>query len=104
MSEIKQQIESWVSTEAQSKVDNYYAKMGYNNKPTLEVSFGRKYAKIMSARSVWGFVAMSEDVAKAEVVGDLLKAASWSAPAKHARGNILNGSASYDSYGPNYLK
>tara|TARA_B110000238_G_scaffold143741_1_gene155038 strand:- start:590 stop:733 length:144 start_codon:yes stop_codon:yes gene_type:complete len=47
---------------------------------------------------------MSEDIAKAEVVGDLLKPASWSAPAKHARGNILNGSASYDSYGPNYLK
>ena len=68
MSEIKQQIESWVSTEAQSKVDNYYAKMGYNNKPTLEVSFGRKYAKIMSARSVWGFVAMSEDVAVNDVI------------------------------------
>ena len=35
--------------------------------------------------------------------GDLLKAATWKAPAKHARGNIIDGTARYGVYGPDYL-
>ena len=56
--------------------------------PVLSVEKGRRYARIVangngSSRSVWGFVDMTN--------GDLMKAASWKAPAKNfARGNILN--------------
>jgi hypothetical protein len=39
--------------------------------------------------------------------GDILKAAGWKAPAKHARGNIMQPSFGVDQvgpYGPAYLK
>jgi hypothetical protein len=35
--------------------------------------------------------------------GDLLKPAGWKTPAKHSRGNIFDGTASWSYYGPNYL-
>jgi len=40
------------------------------------VEYGKKYAKVISA---------------------------YKAPAKHARGNLLEGTAEYDLYGPAYL-
>ena len=37
--------------------------------------------------------------------GDTFKAASWNAPAKHARGNVFYESTDwYEWTGPNYLK
>jgi hypothetical protein len=42
-----------------------------------------------------------------KATGDVLKAASWSAPAKHARGNVFdqhNGLAQIGPYGPAYLR
>lgn len=75
------------------------------------VQYGNKYAKILSTtthggqRSVWGFVAL-KDMTVGGIPykrGDLLKAASYKAPAKHARGNLLEGTAEYDLYGPAYL-
>jgi hypothetical protein len=39
--------------------------------------------------------------------GDVLKAASWRAPAKHARGNIFDeydGLRNMNEYGPAYLR
>ncbi len=66
---------------------------------------GNKYMKIMREGSgVWGFVAMQDNPSRNERVGDLLKPASWRAPAKHARGNIFDGTARFDKYGPEYLK
>lgn len=69
---------------------------------TLEVETGRKYVKLVSnrsgSRSVWCFVEKE--------TGDILKAASWKAPAKHSRGNVKD-KTSYSSYpwtGPHYLK
>jgi hypothetical protein len=54
--------------------------------PTLSVEAGRRYIRIVRAdggsRSVYGFVDTTN--------GDILKPASWKAPAKHARGNIFN--------------
>jgi hypothetical protein len=35
--------------------------------------------------------------------GDLLKPASWKAPAKHSRGNIFDGTDKWTFYGPDYL-
>ena len=70
---------------------------------TLTYKKGSKYAKILRGTSVWGFVAMRDDPSKNERVGDLLLPASWRAPAKHARGNIFDGTARYNKYGPDYL-
>jgi hypothetical protein len=35
--------------------------------------------------------------------GDLLKPASWKSPAKHARGNIFEGTDKWEYFGPQYL-
>ena len=68
----------------------------------LSIQEGKKYVKIVSNNSVWGFIVkVSEDKFRA---GDILKAASWASPAKNsARGNI------YENYsiawtGPHYLR
>lgn len=53
--------------------------------PLFTVDKGRKYDKIVqidSSRSVHSFIEKS--------TGNIFKAASWNAPAKHARGNIYN--------------
>jgi len=59
----------------------------------------RKYIRVMRGGSVHCFVDKTN--------GNVLKAASWSAPAKHARGNIFdanNGLGSMGEYGPAYLR
>ena len=74
---------------------------------TVTIEFGRKYAKLIScdvrggvesAQSVYCFVDMTN--------GDILKAATWRAPAKHARGNVLRSDRmqSVTAYGANYLR
>ena len=69
---------------------------------------GKNYVKIMRKSGaqtfVWAFVSMVDNPKKNERVGDLLKPASWKAPAKHARGNIFDGTAKYGQYGPVYMK
>lgn len=69
---------------------------------------GSSYYKIIyksfGSKSAWGFVALKDNQKKGERIGDLLKAASWNAPAKVPRGNILDGTAKYDKYSPAYLK
>ncbi len=99
-----------VEVESNEDLNRMYPKFsdgdanGHNPSKTFSVTFGRKYAKIMSrdfngsSSYVWGFVNM--------VTGDLLKAASWKAPAKHARGNIETASYgnNYVWTGPNYLR
>ena len=63
---------------------------------------GRKYIKVISGSSVWGFIVKAAD-AKFKA-GDILMAAGWNAPAKNAaRGNIFNGYR-VQWTGPNYLK
>jgi len=54
---------------------------------------------------VWGFVAKTDGVTRKvpHKRGDLFYAASWDSPAKHARGNILEGSARYTEAGPEML-
>ena len=77
---------------------------------TYEVEKGRKFARILVTRgfspqrTAWGFVAMKDMEFKGEQikVGDLLKSASWKAPAKGRRGNILDGTAQYGEFGVKY--
>ena len=75
----------------------------------IEVSYGKKYIKIITGkhggnRSVWGFIVNTDEDKKFKK-GDLLKAAGWSAPARNAaRGNILKGGYVINWTGPLYLK
>ena len=77
----------------------------------LDVRHGRAYTKILRMKtdragnledgSVWGFV-VRKDGAKFKR-GDILKAATWKAPAtNHARGNIFTGFSGVQWTGPTY--
>ena len=71
----------------------------------LSLKPGRKFIKVIRGGSVWGFVAKEDGVNKGLPMkaGDVLKAAGWSAPAKHTRGNIFDDNQDYFQWtGPNY--
>jgi len=72
----------------------------------ISVTEGGKYFKVISGGSCWGFISKYDGHFKGIPikVGDLMKGANWSSPAKHSRGNILDGTASYGVHGPTYLK
>lgn len=73
----------------------------FNEKITYTV--GKKYVKIITGSSVWGFIVNQDDGKFRK--GDILKAASWAAPAKNcARGNIINGGYEILWTGPKYLR
>lgn len=80
----------------------------YDNLEWVPFSYskGNNYIKIKRDSGVWGFVAMKDIQTKNKSFreGDLLMAAGWNAPAKHARGNIFEGTERYTLYGPVYLK
>tara|TARA_R100000544_G_C2182479_1_gene37572 strand:+ start:176 stop:538 length:363 start_codon:yes stop_codon:yes gene_type:complete len=64
---------------------------------------GKKYFKIIRENSVFAFI-VKEDF-KHFKKGDILKAASWKAPALNSpRGNVLNGNYPIQWTGPLYLK
>tara|TARA_B100000085_G_scaffold218735_1_gene203407 strand:- start:213 stop:539 length:327 start_codon:yes stop_codon:yes gene_type:complete len=67
------------------------------------VEEGRKYIKVIQGNSVWGFIMKADD--KKFRAGDILKAASWSAPARNKpRGNVIDGDLSWVRWtGPEYL-
>jgi hypothetical protein len=71
----------------------------------LSLKPGRKFVKVIRGGSVWGFVAKKDGVHKGLPMkaGDVLKAAGWSAPAKHTRGNIFDKNQDYFRWtGPDY--
>jgi len=69
---------------------------------SISIKEGRNYFKIISNKSVWGFVVKKADDKKFKQ-GDILKAAGWSAPARnHARGNVF-GVYEIQWTGPNYM-
>ena len=72
----------------------------------LKINSGRKFDKVIEKNRVWGFVAKTDGVLKgvAYNVGDVFKAAGWSAPAKWQRGSIFDTNSNWYSWtGPNYL-
>lgn len=91
-----------------NKIRNDHAeRMGYDfvERDSLAVAKGgRKYLKIVEMKAgeisrVHCFVNATD--------GDVLKAAGFNAPAKHARGNIFdetNGLSKMGEYGPAYLR
>jgi len=89
------------------KIQEDYDKRTYSGKNmNLSLKKGRKFIKIITNNSVWGFVAKADGMNKGVPMkaGDVLKAAGWAAPAKHTRGNIFDNNQDYFSWtGPNYL-
>ena len=72
----------------------------------LEIKPGRKFDKIVERNRVWGFVAKKDGVHDGlpMKVGDVFKAATFKAAAKHTRGNIFDDNQDYYTWtGPNYL-
>ncbi len=62
---------------------------------------GTKYLKIITEKSVWGFINLKNVNFKE---GDILKAAGWRAPALNKpRGNIFNDNYEISWTGPKYL-
>lgn len=71
----------------------------------LRVEIGNKFIRLWDGTSCWGFISRVDGDLKGAPIkkGDLLKPATWKAPAKHARGNIIDGTAKWGVYGPEYL-
>ena len=73
-----------------------------NRHTTVEFETGRKYIKVVkcrkfeTGREVYCFID--------KATGDILKPASWSAPAKHARGNIFGSISCCGMHGIAYLR
>ncbi len=90
--------------------NTYHEANGFSNENLneYEYSVGKRYIKVIykyakSQRSVHSFV----DMKHGNTYGDVLKPASWSAPAKRARSNIFNEFNGLDGmtpHGPRYLR
>jgi hypothetical protein len=89
----------------QKKIGDYYAEHFKNLTPeNLEIRSGSRYDRIVRVGngagngSAWAFIDRTN--------GDILKPASYKAPAKHARGNLFNRESweKITAYGPPYLK
>lgn len=85
-----------------NKIEENYKKYPNLKLPKVGYVIGGKYVKVYVDdgvfRSIHSFIDRSN--------GDILKAASWRAPAKHARGNIYAadfGKSAINAYGANYL-
>ncbi len=90
-------LADWLK-KAQAIVDVGYADSP-NTNPVLSISRGRRYAKIVrkdecGGHSVHCFIDTRN--------GDVLKAASWKAPAKGARGNIYTDAMGVTAHGGVY--
>ena len=89
-------------SECQSLVNEHMRNYSWDS--ILTVSKGRRYDKIVSSddhstgsQRVWGFIDKNN--------GNILKAESWSKPAKHSRGNIYESDRMQfmSVYGPAYM-
>lgn len=98
------QIQDWVD-DLNKELSEVFEKQFTNLKwKPITINKGRNRVKLVRDNGVWGFISLVDDPKLGAKPGDLLKAASWNAPAKHPRGNILDGTARYKWTGPEYLK
>ena len=91
----------------QEDYDKWGSRSGINKKLDLKLKPGRKFIKVVEDNRVWGFIAKVDGTHKGLTMlkGDILKAATWSQPAKHSRGSIFDKEMhkSFSWKGPNYL-
>ena len=101
--------------EFDSSVDNllkninmkYHGSFPSNKDMELSLVAGSKFVKVIHDNSVWGFIAKKDGEHKGLPMkkGDVFKAASWRAPAKHVRGSIFDTNTDWFHWtGPHYLK
>jgi len=99
---IKQDYFRWTSRNGTKELSDHNHQMISEFNEGLTYSEGKKYIKVLSNRSVWGFVMINDD--KMFKAGDILKAAGWNAPARNkARGNIFTDLSWVQWTGPAYL-
>lgn len=104
LADIKADYYNFTSRNGTKELSEHNLKMIQEFNEGLEYKRGSKYVKIISNRSVWGFIVKSDDDKKFRK-GDILKAAGYNAPARNsARGNIVDGGYTVRWTGPLYLK
>ena len=89
----------------QNMIDEEHQQKNFHWKTELTINNGRRYDKIVSSdigttsnqSRVYAFIDKTN--------GDILKPATWKAPAKHARGNIYDDDCMQfmSPYGPAYM-
>lgn len=101
---ILQRIDELAKAGTQKIADHFARNYPNLTPPVITVMVGKKYARLVedegpSRRSAWAFVDLKN--------GDILKPASWQAPAKHSRGTVMAddfGASAVGPYGPAYLR
>lgn len=103
LKDIKADFVRWATRNGTKELSGYFAEKVADYDNLLEVKYGNKYIKIISDRSVWGFI-VNTDTDKKFKKGDILMAAGYNAPARNkARGNVFDG-YTVQWTGPLYLK
>jgi hypothetical protein len=99
---IKADYVNWCTQNGTKELTGYFAETVATFDEKVEIKEGKKYIKIFTKDTLWGFI-MKNDDAKFKK-GDILKAASFNSPARNqARGNIFE-KYSVAWTGPHYLK
>ena len=100
------QFEIWLERVNEQRKQYWETRFNYKPYEPLRVDKGNKYIRLWDGSTCWAFVSMIEGELKGSPIkkGDLLKPASWKSPAKHSRGNIFDGTAKWEYYGPTYIK
>ncbi len=99
VNEDTKEFQSWYAEVVRR--DAVYMQEHFKTLPANNFRFdmGTRYIRIWRGNSAHAFIDRT--------TGDVLKPATWKAPAKHARGNIFdnqNGMGSMGPYGPAYIK
>ena len=100
---IKADYINWTTAGGTKELSGYFKETVDNFDDSITVKTGKKYIKIIRDNGVWGFIVNTDDD-KLFKKGDILKAASYNAPARNAaRGNVFE-DYSVAWTGPHYLK
>ncbi len=102
MAHLKEEINNFVCLVQEIVNEHYDSRFPGLPVPNITAKFGRKYAKIIrecsngalgrTQKSVYAFVDAH--------TGDIYKAASWKAPAKHIRASIFDADGGKSVCGP----
>lgn len=86
----------WSNTPRKTEISRQVAQQMYVDfVKGVRVEEGRKYIKVITGGSVHCFIVKNDDPKKGLRAGDILKAASWAAPALNfTRGNVFDKSFS----------